>query len=350
MLFSIKLDLSPQQLVSLKNAMGKGTDFKTRLAGHQLMAGNFSVDVNKALYNKVIKHHSQGKGMIITLPSSLLSKLRKTLDITEPSDLPIARKRNVKVKGGAIAITSATVFASLGMVKEFVDDHPGVVQFLNNIAEDISYLLNNPMAISFRFIATVRIPNMNKRYRDIVISIDRLKKIIPTLTNQTVIKRHQMRIINLETTRDRVGNHIQTLIERLPMIKKMAEERDETIKARQAAQIEKDLKKEMKEAEEAKIKFDELKKKGNGLQVDPAPYGNGIVIDKIKAKIKKNHLDPMIEKEKEKMEKKLEREIQKAKKKAETEVKKKFHTEKAKLPFDIPTGGCMRCNCNKKKQ
>ncbi len=86
------------------------------------------------------------------------------------------------------------------------------------------------------------------------------------------------------------------------------------------------------------------------LQVDPAPYGNGIVIDKIKAKIKKNHLDPMIEKEKEKMEKKLEREIQKAKKKAETEVKKKFHTEKAKLPFDIPTGGCMRCNCNKKKQ
>jgi hypothetical protein len=288
--------------------------------------------------------------MIITLPSSLLSKLRKTLDITEPSDLPIVSKRNVKVKGGAIAISTATIFAGLGMVKEFIDDHPAVVQFLSNIAEDISYLLNNPMAISYRFIWTVKIPNLNKRYRDIVINIDRLKKIIPTLTNQTVIKRHQMRIINLETTRDRVGNHIQTLIERLPMIKKMAEERDETIKARQAAQIEKDLKKEMKEAEEAKIKFDELKKKGTGLQVDPAPYyGNGIVIDKIKARVKQE-INPMIEKEKEKMKKKLEMEIQKAKKKAETEVKKKFHTEKAKLPFDIPTGGCMRCNCNKKKQ
>ena len=73
------------------------------------MTGNFSIDVNKALYNKVIKHHAQGKGMIITLPSSLLSKLRKTLDITEPSDLPIASKRNVK--GGAIAITTATIFA-----------------------------------------------------------------------------------------------------------------------------------------------------------------------------------------------------------------------------------------------
>jgi hypothetical protein len=346
MLFSIKLDLSPQQLVSLKNAMGKGTDFKTRLADHQLMAGNFSIDVNKALYNKVIKHHSQGKGMIITLPSNILSKLKKTLDITEPSDLPIVSKRNVKVKGGAIAISTASVFTALGLVKEFIDDHPAVVQFLSNIAEDISYLLNNPMAISYRFIWTVKIPNLSKRYRAIIISIDRLKKIIPTLTNQTVIKRHQMRIINLETTRDRVGNHIQTLIERLPMIKKMAEERDETIKARQAAQIEKDLKKEMKEAEEAKIKFDALKK-GNGLQVDPAPYyGNGIVVDKIKAKIKKNHLDPMIEKEKEKMEKKLEREIQKAKKKAETEVKKRLQTEIHKqIPF---TGGCMHCGSKKK--
>ena len=267
------------------------------------------------------------------------------MDITEPSDLPIARKRNVKVKGGAIAITTASIFAGLGLVKEFIDDHPAVVQFLSNIAEDISYLLNNPMAVSFRFIVVVKIPNLNKRYRDIVININRLKKIIPTLTNQTVIKRHQMRIINLESTRDRVGNHIQTLIERLPMIKKMAEERDETIKARQAAQIEKDLKKEMKEAEDAKIKFDELKKKGTGLQVDPAPYGNGIVIDKIKAKIKKNHLDPMIEKEKEKMKKKLDMEIQKAKKKAETEVKKRLQTEIHKqIPF---TGGCM--HCGKKK-
>jgi len=309
-----------------------------------LMAGNFSVDVNKALYNKVIKHHSQGKGMIITLPSSLLSKLRKTLDITEPSDLPIAIKRNVKVKGGAIAITTASIFTALGLVKEFIDDHPGVTQFISNIAEDISYLLNNPMAISFRFIVAVKIPNLNKRYRDIVINIDRIKKIIPTLTNQTVIKRHQMRIINLETTRDRVGNHIQTLIERLPIIKEMAQERDETIKQRQAEQIEKNLKKEMKEAEDAKIKFDELKK-GTGLQVEPAPYGNGIVMDKIKARVKQE-INPMIEKEKEKMKKKLEMEIQKAKKKAETEVKKRLQTEIYKqIPF---TGGCMHCGGKKK--
>jgi len=339
MLFSIKLDLGANQIVSLKNAMSKGTDFKTRLGGHQLMAGNFSVDVNKALYNKVIKHHSQGKGMIITLPSSLLSKLRKTLDITEPSDLPIAIKRNVKVKGGAIAITTASIFTALGLVKEFIDDHPGVTQFISNIAEDISYLLNNPMAISFRFIVAVKIPNLNKRYRDIVINIDRLKKIIPTLTNQTVIKRHQMRIINLETTRDRVGNHIQTLIERLPMIKEMAEQRDETIKARQAAQIEKELKKEMKEAEEAKQKFDALN--GSGLQVEPY-YGNGVVMDKIKERVKKNHIEPFIENQK----KKLDIEVEKAKKKAETEVKKRLQTEIYKqIPF---TGGCMHCGGKKK--
>jgi hypothetical protein len=119
------------------------------------------------------------------------------------------------------------------------------------------------------------------------------------------------------------------------MIKQMAEERDETIKQRQAAQIEKELKKEMKEAEEAKIKFDALK--GSGLQVDPY-YGNGVVMDKIKERIKKNHIEPLIENQK----KKLDIEVEKAKKKAETEVKNKIKSEinkqKSKIPLLVGQG------------
>ena len=296
----------------------------------------------KVLYNKIGKNKIAGKGMVIKLSSNQVAQLKKKTKDIPPSLSPVKIK-----KGGAIAITTATVFAALGMAKEFVDDHPAVVQFLSNIAEDISYLLNNPMAISFRFIAAVRIPNLNKRYRDIVIDIDRTKKIIPTLTNQAMIKRHQRRIINLATLRDRVGNHIETLIERLPMIKQMAEERDETIKARQAAQIEKELKKEMKEAEEAKIKFDEMKK-GTGLQVDPY-YGNGVVMDKIKERIKKNHIEPLIENQK----KKLDIEVEKAKKKAETEVKNKIKSEinkqKSKIPLLVVGQGLQVEGRGKKK-
>lgn len=360
MLFSIKLDLSPQQLISLKNAMSKGVDFKAKLQGHQLMAGNFSVDVNKALYNKVIKHHAQGVGMVITLPSSILSKLAKSMDVTTPSDLPIVGKgmtRTPRTKTGG-AISAAAAIASLGMVTEFLNDYPQVKNFLSSIASDVAYLFSNPMAISYRFIVAVKIPNMNKRYRDIVISIDRMKKIIQVLKSDTG-KRHEKRIINLETLRDRVGNHIQTLIERLPIIKEMAEERNETLKERQAKQLEAQI-------EKTENKLESLtEKKGEGLQVDPAPfyYGNGLVMDKIKGRIKKE-ITPMIDAEKEKMKKQMEKQIEIAKKKAEAEARKKFNAEinkqKSKLssnlqnmvPMDISqlTGGCMRCNCNKKKQ
>jgi hypothetical protein len=368
MLFSIKLDLSPQQLISLKNAMSKGSDFKAKLGAQQLMAGNFSVDVNKALYNKVIKHHAQGVGMIITLPSSILSKLAKTMDITVPKDISLigagTPKRSPKrtprsVHGGAI--TAAAAIASLGMVNEFLNDYPQVKNFLGSIAEDVAYLLSNPMAISYKFIVAVKIPNMNKRYRDIVISIDRLKKIIPSLAKPAV-KRNERRIINLETLRDRVGNHIQTLIERLPIIKEMAEERNETLKQRQAKQLESQIEKTENKLESLTEKKGEglqVMHYGNGLQVDPAPYyGNGLVMDKIKGRIKKE-ITPMIDNEKEKMKKQMEKQMEIAKKKAEAEVKKKFNAEiskqKSKLqdmaPIDISqlTGGCMRCTCKKKQ-
>ncbi|MBJ7298517.1 MAG: hypothetical protein JHC73_19975 [Dolichospermum sp.] len=325
----VKVNLNETQRKKLKRAIDEGKDFSAKLS-HANLDGNDAIMTGKVLYNKIGKNKIAGKGMVIKLSSNQVAQLKKKTKDIPPSLSPVKTKR-----GGAIAITTATVFAALGMAKEFVDDHPAVVQFLSNIAEDISYLLNNPMAISFRFIATVRIPNLNKRYRDIVIDIDRTKKIIATLTNQAMIKRHQRRIINLETLRDRVGNHIETLIERLPMIKQMAEERDETIKARQAAQIEKDLKKEMKELEEAKQKFDALK--GSGLQVEPY-YGNGVVMDKIKERVKKNHIEPFIENQK----KKLDIEVEKAKKKAETEVKNKIKSEinkqKSKIPLLVGQG------------
>ena len=377
MLFSIKLDLSPQQLVSLKNAMSKGSDFKAKLQGHQLMAGNFQVNVNKALYNKVIKHHAQGKGMIITLPSSILSKLAKTMDITVPKDLPLVgtgvklppKRVPRSIHGGAM--TAAAAMAAIGMVNEFIEDHPAVKNFIAGIAEDIAYIINNPMAISYRFIVAIKIPNMNKRYRDIVINIERLKKIIPTLKIQRRVERFKRRIINLETLRDKVANHIQTLIERIPYIKEMAEERNETLKERKAQQLKNQIEKTenkldaLKEKDEAEEKAEaegeglQVMHYGNGLQVDPAPYyyGNGIVMDKIKNRIKKE-ITPMIDKEKEKMKKQMEKEIEKAKKKAEAEVKQKFNAEKSKLtsnlqnvvPVDISqfTGGCM--HCGKKKR
>lgn len=377
MLFSIKLDLSPQQLVSLKNAMSKGSDFKAKLQGQQLMTGNFQVDVNKALYNKVIKHHAQGKGMIITLPSSILSKLAKTMDITVPKDLPLVgtgvklppKRVPRSIHGGAM--TAAAAMAAIGMVNEFIEDHPAVKNFIAGIAEDIAYIINNPMAISYRFIVAIKIPNMNKRYRDIVINIERLKKIIPTLKIQRRVERFKRRIINLETLRDKVANHIQTLIERIPYIKEMAEERNETLKERKAQQLKNQIEKTenkldaLKEKDEAEEKAEaegeglQVMHYGNGLQVDPAPYyyGNGIVMDKIKNRIKKE-ITPMIDKEKEKMKKQMEKEIEKAKKKAEAEVKQKFNAEKSKLtsnlqnvvPVDISqfTGGCM--HCGKKKR
>jgi hypothetical protein len=388
MLFSIKLDLSPQQLVSLKNAMSKGSDFKAKLQGQQLMAGNFQVDVNKALYNKVIKHHAQGKGMIITLPSSILSKLTKTMDITVPKDIPLVGAGKPKrtprsIHGGAMTVAAA--MGALGIVTEFVNDHPAVKNFIGGIAEDIAYLINNPMAISYRFIVAIKIPNMNKRYRDIVINIERLKKIIPTLKIQKRVERFKRRIINLETLRDKVANHIQILLERIPYIKEMAEERNETLKERKAEQLKRQIEKTenqldaLKEKDEAEEKAEaegeglQVMPYGNGLQVDPAPYyyGNGIVMDKIKGRIKKE-ITPIIDKEKEKMKKQMEKEIEKAKKKAETQIKQKFNAEISKqksnlqnvVPMDISqveltgnssllprvhfTGGCM--HCGKKKR
>lgn len=393
MLFSIKLDLSPQQLVSLKNAMSRGSDFKAKLQGQQLMAGNFQVDVNKALYNKIIKHHAQGKGMIITLPSSILSKLAKTMDITVPKDIPLVgagvklppKRTPRSIHGGAMTVAAA--MGALGIVTEFVNDHPAVKNFIHGIAEDIAYLLNNPMALSYRFIVAIKIPNMNKRYRDIVINIDRLKKIIPTLKIQKRVKRYERRIINLETLRDKVANHIQTLLERIPYIKEMAEERNETIKERKAEQLKRQIEKTenqldaLKEKDEAEEKAEaeaegeglQVMPYGNGLQVDPAPYyyGNGIVMDKIKGRIKKE-ITPMIDKEKEKIKKQMEKQIEIAKKKAEAQVKQKFNAEISKqksnlqnlVPTDISqveltgnssllprvqfTGGCM--HCGKKKR
>jgi F0F1-type ATP synthase assembly protein I len=350
--------------------MSKGSDFKAKLQGHQLMAGNFSIDVNKALYNKVIKHHAQGVGMVITLPSVILSKLAKSMDITVPKDLSLVGAGKPKrtprsINGGAIAMTPAAAMAAIGMVNEFIEDHPAVKNFIAGIAEDIAYLFNNPMAISYRFIVAVKIPNMNKRYRDLIINIERLKKIISSLKNQTQVKRHQRRIINLETLSQKVANHIQTLLERIPYIKEMAEERNETLKERKAEQLKKQIEKTetqletLKKKDEAEAEGEGLQVMpyGNGLQVDPAPYGNGIVIDKIKGRIKKE-ITPIIDNEKEKMKKQMEKEIEKAKKKAEAQVKQKFNAEISKqksnlqnvVPMDISqfTGGCM--HCGKKKR
>ena len=380
MLFSIKLDLSPQQLVSLKNAMSKGSDFKAKLGVQQLMAGNFPIDVNKALYNKVIKNHTQGKGMVITLPASILGKLAKTMDITIPKDLPILgssiHTRNnkmllldtplhrVPVKGGSVG----NAIISLGMANEFLDDYPQVKTFLGGIGEDVKYLFENPMAISFKYIISTKIPNLNKRYRDIGIDIERVKKNKALLgENQQIMRRgHDRTVINLENLQGKVGSHIKTLIERLPHIRQMAEERNETIKARKAEQLRKQIENTENRLESLQVKAGSglqvhtgrgvLPPSGFGLQIDPAPHGQGIVIDAIKARVKKNHIDPIIEREKAKAKAQIKKEVDKQKKKLEAEMKKRLQTEinkqKAKLPFDIPAqysqvGGCL--NCGKKK-
>ena len=183
------------------------------------------------------------------------------------------------------------------------------------------------MAISFRFIVSTKIPNLNKRYRDVAISIDRLKKIIPTLDKPLQIKRHERRVINLEALRERVGNHIATLIERLPHIKAMAEERNETLKARKAEQLKKQI-------DATNDKLESLEQKHMG--------GEGIIIDRIKSRIKERYIDPVVEREKAKVKKAIEeekqrakREIEKkmneAKKKAEKEARARFELEKIKM-------------------
>lgn len=322
----VRINLTPNQKKKLAKAIKDGTDFSTKLKPENLK-GDDILQVGKVQMKKLEKHRTLGKGMVVKMNSKQVGKLKnKMYQLDEPIAMP------KKVKGGAITV--ATAMASIGMVNEFINDHPGVKNFIAGIVEDIAYLINNPMALSYRFIVAIKIPNMNKRYRDIVINIERLKKIIPSLKNQNQVKRHQRRIINLETLSQKVANHIQTLLERIPYIKEMAEERNETLKERKAEQLKKQIEKTENQLDALKKKDDEAE--GEGLQVD----GRGVVMDKIKNRIKKNHLEPMIENEKAKMKKIMHKEVENAKKKAEQEVKQKIKSEinkqKSKLPVDIP--------------
>lgn len=321
---NVNVNLSEAQKKRLKKAVVTGTGFSAKLS-HANLQGSDVLPVGKVMSNKLSRHVRDNKGMVVKMSEKDVAKYGGMI---APEMMEEGLRKVRKVRGGAI--TAAAALAGLGMAREFLDDYPQVKTFMSGIAEDIAYLINNPMAVSFRYIVSTKIPHLNKKYRDIAISIDRLNKIIPTLTKPLQIKRHERRVINLETLRERVGNHIATLIERLPHIKQMAEERNETLKARKAEQLKRQI-----EATENKLELLEDKQEGEG-----------VVIDKIKAKIKERYIDPVVEREKakvkimveqqkQKAKRELEKKMNEAKKKAEKEARARFDAEKSKMQSKI---------------
>jgi len=276
MLTEVKLNLSQAQFDRLKKAQMSGAAINMKLSKDQLKNGGIALKLPKATANKIDKSLKFDKGMVLRV---------------NPKQMRI-------IEGGAI--TAATTIASLGMANDFLNDYPAVKNLLAGMGEDIKYLFENPLAISYKFIVSVKIPNLNKRYRDIGIDIETTKKNKTLLgENQNVMKRaNDRRVINLENLQGKVGSHIQTLIERIPHIRKMAEERNETLKARQADQLKKQIEATEKQLESLKkkktgtgLQVGNALQVGNGLQVD----GNGIIIDTIKARIA-----PLVDKEKKK--------------------------------------------------
>jgi len=315
---NVNVNLSEAQKKRLKKAVMTGSGFSAKLS-HANLQGSDMLPVGKVIANKLARHMRDNKGMVVKMTEKDVAKYGNGMSIPFET---------MTMRGGAL--TAAAALAGIGMAKEFLDDYPEVTTFVRGITEDIAYLLNNPMAVSFRFIVSTKIPNLNKRYRDVAISIDRLKKIIPTLDKPLQIKRHERRVINLEALRERVGNHIATLIERLPHIKAMAEERNETLKARKAEQLKKQI-------EATNDKLESLEQKH---------MGEGIIMDRIKSRIKERYIDPVVEREKAKVKKAIEEEKQKAKreiekkmneakKKAEKEARARFEMEKIKMQSKV---------------
>lgn len=301
-----------------------------------------------------------GKGMVVKMSSNQVKQLKnKMYKMDEPN---VIKKKVIK----GSAIDPATAIAMLGLVNEFLDNYPSLKNFIGSIGEDIRFLFENPIAVRYKFIISTKIPNLNKRYRDISVNIETTKKRMALLapSQKLRIRNHQNRIINFEAVRDKVGNHIKSLIERLPAYKQMAEERNEVLKERQAKKLEAELNKAEDILENLQKKAGQ-EKEGDGMQIEGydgrgmqiegyygrgqqmGAYGSGVVIDKIKSRIKEKHIDPLIEREKEKAKKEMHKQLQIQKKKIEEQAKQKLQTELSKaknkasseIPFDLSKFG-----------
>lgn len=324
-LSDVELNLTQSQIERLKKMKMSGKGISMKLSKDQLKKSE----------------NSAASMTSMKLPKSQANKINKAIKNNKGLVLRIDNPSKIVMNGGAVSAGSAIM--SLGMANEFLNDYPNVKAVLSSIGEDIKYLFENPLAISYRYIVSSKIPNLNKRYRDIDIDIERTKKdmsLIDQNKNPVIYRGKQREIFNLEALRDKVGSHITALIERLPSIREMAEERNETIKQRKAAALEKQI-----QNTENKLEALAQKATGNGLQVDGYGLqvdGNGVVIDKIKNRIKNNHIQPLIQKEKQKAKEQIQVEIEKAKKKAEEEARKKLEEAKKKaeqeLKKKLPSG------------
>ena len=255
---SVKVNLSEVQLKKLQKAINTGTDFSVRL-GNDALQGVTDLIVNKVQKKKLEKNIVNGKGMVLKLSSNNLKELSKM--ISNESVIPNGKAPLKRTKGGAI-----NPMIVLGIAQALV---PIISPLIAPLMADLVYIISNPAAARFKHIYVDRIPNLNFRYDKIenTITFLKSKKKVPT-----------QRIARLELRQNDIVSLIEKLITQLPILKQVAEQKDEQIKARQASQLDKQLTAALSKLESLQAKKDELpeySEKGNGLQIAP---GNGLQI------------------------------------------------------------------------
>ena len=141
---NVNVNLSEAQKKRLKKAVMTGSGFSAKLS-HANLQGSDMLPVGKVIANKLARHVRDNKGMVVKMTEKDVAKYG--------NDMPF---ETMTTRGGAL--TAAAALAGIGMAKEFLDDYPEVTTFVRGITEDIAYLLQNPMAISFRFIVSTKNP------------------------------------------------------------------------------------------------------------------------------------------------------------------------------------------------